>query len=435
MFFKRQKEIKNRLNEARANQLGETPTTLKDRDALQAMVDSYLSVRERILDDALLFLKEEGWSAEKQRSNWENHLSNKSTEALRPLTDGLRNKLATPFVVAISEFVTQESRFFMRLANMPLCDQMYARPIEYRKQFEYEKKSLLEKWNSLQNENKNINASIDEISQTLLKVYKDGLAKVGSLKDNIRNEIKTYAKVIAVAGKIVSVSIPGTVTQSIGLMMDAINLFMPKSKELSSRFDQLYRSEENVAVIMFGNTRRSVKEFLEKTNLDKCQAEYSNALKSALDNADNMFTEAQKQDAREFVEEAEKLTRKPLVSFTDAYNGFVNEFREIFVGPVGDRTVRDLIRKERWDWAKGELQQLNIQTELKKIYDDTRDWINIDMFELTPEVKAEIVAALKAERDRLDLALSQAGDRSVLDSIGLYMSVVKETTFNKVKNS
>jgi hypothetical protein len=312
---------------------------------------------------------------------------------------------------------------------------MYAKPIEYRKQFDTEKKNLLEKWNSLQSENKNINTGIEESSEALLKIYKEGLAKVGSLKDNVRNEISTYAKVIAVAGKLVGVGIPGEITKTIGMMAEALNLFMPKGKELAGRFDQLYRSEESVAVIMFGNTRKSVKEFLEKTNLDKCQADYYAALKSAQDNAANMLTAAQKEDAKEFVIKAEELTRKPLISFTDAYNGFVNEFKEIFVGPVGERTVKDLIKKERWDWARDQLQRMNIQTELKKIYDDSRDWINIDMFDLTPEVKAQVVASLKNERDRLDLALSSAGDRSVLDSIGLYFSVVKETTFNKVKNS
>jgi hypothetical protein len=436
MFYKREKEVQDRLTNSKALESGSNITSPQDQKALQTAVDTYFNLSRKILEDALLLLQEETWTAEKHRNSWENHITSKSTAAFCVLRDALKYKKETPFVNVVSELITQESLFFMRLANLPFCDVMYAKPIEYKKQFNTEKKNLLEKWKSLQNENESINSTISGGCAELLKVYKDGLSKVGGVKDHVRQEIKTYLSVIAAAGKLVAgVSIPSQITQSIGLMADALNIFMPKGKEMASRFDQLYRSEENVVVIMFGGTRKSVKEFLEKTNLDKCQADYNAALKGAQANAAGMLTDGQKADAQKFVDEAELITKKTMISFTDAYNGFVNEFKEIFIGPVGDRKVNDLIKKERMDYAKNELQQLNIQTELKKIYDDSREWINLDMYELTPEKKAEVVKALKNERDRLDLALSQAGDRSILDAIGLYFSVVKETTFNKVKNT
>jgi hypothetical protein len=313
---------------------------------------------------------------------------------------------------------------------------MYARLFAYRKQFTEEKKNLQDKWSNLQSENRNINTSIEETSKKVIDVYKESIRKAGSLKDNVRNNIKTYLTILSLPGKVIKeIALPSEVKQIIGEMVAAINVLMPNAKELSARFDQLFRSEDNVVVVMFGNTRKSVKEFLEKTNLDKAQQDYYAAHKHAQEVAANMLTPGQKEDAIIFVNIAEELTRKPLTSFTDAYNGFVNEFKEIFIGPVAERTVKDLIKKERWDYAKDEWQRMNVQAELKKIYDDCREWINVDAYDLTPEVKTQIKAALKVEMDRLDLALSQGGDRSILDAIGLYLSIVKETTFSKVKST
>jgi hypothetical protein len=436
-YYKRKAEIQKRLNEAKANIIGNSVASLKDQEAFQNAVNTYFDdSRPKILEDALNFLRDDSKTAEQQRNRWENHMNTKSTEACKVLVDLMKNKSATPFNTVISDMLSQESVFFLKLANMQFCDVMCAKLQEHRKQFDEEKKKLLDKWTNLQNENKNINASIEDISAKLLAIYKDGLNKAGSLKDKARVEIKDWLKVTTVAGKLVAgVTIPAFITQTIGLAADTINTFMPNAKEMAARFDQLYRSEENVVVIMFGNTRKSVKEFLEKTNHDKAEKDYYDALKHAQEVAANMLTNGQKEDALLFVNKAEEITRKPLTSFTDAYKGFVNEFKEIFIGPVGERTIKDLLKKERWDATKDEWQRMNVQTELKKIYDDSRDWINVDMFDLTPEVKAEIVAALKKERDRLDLALSQGGDRSILDAVGFYLSIIKATTFGKVKDS
>jgi hypothetical protein len=436
MFFKRKAEVQKRLNEAKTNMSENAVTSLKDQEFIQNAVDTYFNSRQRILEDALNFLRDDSKTAEQQRNRWENHMNTKSTEACSVLVESLRYKSPTTFTIIVSELISQESVFFLKLANMQFCDVMNARLLEYRKQFDEEKKKLLDKWASIQNENKNINASIEEACVTLLAVYKDGLAKAGNFKDHVRNEIKDWVKVFSVGAKLLlGVSVPAPLTQAINSTADAINNFAPNAKQLSSRLDQLYKSEENIVVMMFGNTRKSVKEFLDKTNHDKAEKDYYSAFKHAQDVAANMLTNGQIEDALLFVTKAEEITKKPLTSFTDAYKGFVNEFKEIFIGPVGERTIKDLLKKERWDQTKAEWQRMNIQTELKKIYDDSREWVNIDMFNLTPEVKAEVVAALKKDRERLDLALSSAGDRSILDAVGLYLAISKETTFNRVKDS
>src|SRR5690606_6152871 len=174
------------------------------------------------------------------------------------------------------------------------------------------------------------------------------------------------------------------------------------SKEMSNRFDALFKSEESVVVILFGKTRASVKEFLEKTNLDKAKKEYESAEKEIQNVAKSMETKGMQEDALRFVNEGAKITRDHLEDFTKAYNEFVNAFKEIFIGPVGDRTVEDLVERQRWDWAKNEWQKLNIQSELKKIYDDAREWWAIDIDGLDEANRKKLEELLEAERKRLE---------------------------------
>jgi hypothetical protein len=148
-----------------------------------------------------------------------------------------------------------------------------------------------------------------------------------------------------------------------------------------------------------------------------------------------MLTQGQQEDATAFFLKATERTKLTLTEFTEAYNTFVDSFREIFIGPVGDRTVNDLIKKERWDFANQEYKNLNIQEELKKMYDNNREWVNVDMMGLTAEGKQKIDAVLKKERERLELALNRAGDAGILGALKNYLGLIKDLTFAKVKNS
>ena len=97
--------------------------------------------------------------------------------------------------------------------------------------------------------------------------------------------------------------------------------------------------------------------------------------------------------------------------------------------------MNDLINKQRWDWAKNEWQNINIETELKKIYDDSREWVDLDMYELDDETKAEVEKVLANERERLDIALKQAGDPGMLDKLKLYLTLAKDLVYSKIKSN
>ena len=94
-----------------------------------------------------------------------------------------------------------------------------------------------------------------------------------------------------------------------------------------------------------------------------------------------------------------------------------------------------MINKERWDYSKNDWQLINIETELKKIYDDSREWVNLDIYELDENTKDEVEKVLNAERERLELALKQAGDTGIMDKLKNYYTLSKELLTSKIKNN
>ena len=379
MFIKRKAEVHARLDTAVQNMTGREITSKKDQELIRDAVNKYFYLNQKTLEEALSFLKDDTKTAEQQRDRWENHLHTKGSEAVQLLSESIKGKPVTLFITVISEVASHE------------------------------------------------------VSERLRNIYKEGLEEVDVSHIQLKENLALYLKAIRVATA--SPEIPFSLRLLINNITEALNNFKVTSDDLAYRFEQLYRSEDSVAVIMFGNTRKSVKEFLEKTNLDKARKDYNEAEKHAYDNSKNMLTTGQQEDAALFVKTATDSTKITMQLFTDAYNSFVDSFKEIFIGPVGDRTVNDLINKQRWDWAKNEWQNINIETELKKIYDDSREWVDLDMYELDDETKAEVEKVLANERERLDIALKQAGDPGMLDKLKLYLTLAKDLVYSKIKSN
>lgn len=434
LFEKRKIEAHAELTKTTETMSGREITSKKDQGNIRSSVDDYFDLREKILLDALNILGDGTKKGKELREKWENHLGNKGSESIRILSEALKDKKDTQFTRVISDLISQESIFYLKLGNMPFPDLMRGNLLEYKQEFIAERESLKDKWEKLIADNKIINISIDDHSVKLFNTYKDGLNKVKNGYITLRELITVQMKAFEMVDNASSLS-PSIYTH-INNLIDLINIFMITNQDMAYRFDQLYKSEDIVAVVMFGNTRTTVKEFLANTNLDKATREYNESEKHALENANNMLTKGQQEDALLLVKEASKITKEALLSFTEVYNLFIDQFKEIFIGPVGNRTVNDLINKERWDWAKNEWKVIDIQSELKKIYDDDREWINIDMFsELQPEVKKQIETSLAKERDRLRLALNQVGDHSVFNAIKTFMTITKDLTLGKIMSS
>ncbi|HEY8510690.1 MAG TPA: hypothetical protein VIL31_01950 [Cyclobacteriaceae bacterium] len=436
MFNERKNEVNTLLDEAAKKDMESSRifvTSPEEQKKIRDVLSRYFDFRQRALEDALKLLNDASRNAKDQTYEWRKHLLKAGSEGSQMLYDSIKDiKWKTTFTEVVARVAFQESVFFTRLAHMPLPNAMQGKLIEYRKEFEVEKKNLMQKWEDIVARDKGIDEKMDDTLKQLLKVYEEGLKRVDAANTKMRENVTKLVKAAETADSVLN---PGTPTmfEPARVMLETINQFMVSSKEMASRFDALFKSEESVVVILFGKTRASVKEFLENTNLDTAQKEYYAAEKEIQDVAKGMQTKGMQEDALRFVNEGAKITRDHLEDFTKAYNEFVNAFREIFIGPVGDRTVEDLVEKQRWDWARNEWQKLNIQGELKKIYDDAREWWAIDAGGLDEANQKKLRELLEAERKRLEPALREAGDNSVLDSLKLIMTIAKNDMVDKLK--
>ncbi|MCB0374715.1 MAG: hypothetical protein KDD04_02225 [Sinomicrobium sp.] len=436
MFTARAAEVEKILDDA-LSKMADTPRAffmpVAQQEEIRDKLDRYFDFRQKALEEALKLLNNDSVTAKEQSDKWRKHLLGKGSEGAKMIADSIKDiKRSSLFKDEVARIGFSESVFFTRLAHMQLPNAMQGKLIEYRREFEEEKKKLLDKWKDLLDKDKGIDSKMDETTNKLLQLYKEGLKKVDAANTKARENLTKYLKAAHVADEATS---PGTpsILEPVNAMMSQLNIFMTSSKELAKRFEALYKSEETVVVILFGKTRAGVKEFLEKTNLDKALDEYEEAGKKCLDVANSFKSAGQKADAVKFVTESARVTKKHMEAFTKAYNDFVNAFRGIFIGPVGDRTVEDLVEKQRWDYAKNEWQRLNIQTELKKMYDDAREWWAVDLDDLHPAVKEHVEKLLEKERKRLEPALREAGDNSVLDALKQMLTIEKMLLVDKIK--
>lgn len=436
MFNERRNEVAALLDQAVKDMAGEPvyTTSPEDQKKTRDTLSRYFDFRQRALEDALKLLNDDSRNAKDQTDQWRQHLLKAGSEGSQMISDSIKDiKRKSVFVDIVARVAFLESVFFTRLAHMTLPDAMQGKLIEYRKQFEVEKENLMQKWEDLIARDKGIDEKMDSATKELFQVYQEGLKKVDAANTKTRENITTYVTGAHMADSAANPATP-SLLEPVKIMMETINNFMVTSKEMSNRFDALFKSEESVVVILFGKTRASVKEFLEKTNLDKAKKEYESAEKEIQNVTKSMETKGMQEDALRFVNEGAKITRDHLEDFTKAYNEFVNAFKEIFIGPVGDRTVEDLVERQRWDWAKNEWQKLNIQSELKKIYDDAREWWAIDIDGLDEANRKKLEELLEAERKRLEPALREASDNSALDSLKLIMTIAKNDLVDKVKS-
>lgn len=435
MFNERKNEVKAWLDAAASQMASEGVyiTSPEDQAKIREVLDKYFGYREKALEEALTFLNNGNDSADNLTSQWRKHLLEAGSNGSSMISDALKDlKNQSVFADVVWKTAFQESVFFTRLAHMPLPDSLQGRLIAYRKEFEIEKESLQDKWEDLVGKDEDIDEKIDEASQTLLRVYKENLLKVDAANTKARENISKWLKTAHLADEATSPETP-SLLEPVNMMMEALNQLRVTSEDLARRFDALYRSEESVVVFLFGKTRESVKQFLEKTNLDKATKEYAEAEQTLKSVSATMETKGMQDDALQFVNEGTKITKAHLEAFTEAYNEFVDAFKEIFIGPVGSKTVENLVEKQRWDAAKNEWVSLNIQTELKKIYDDAREWLSVDLGEQSEAVKEQVRKLLEQERNRLEPALKEAGDNSTFEALKILMTVYKDQLWDKIR--
>ncbi|MCP5054752.1 MAG: hypothetical protein GY940_46740, partial [bacterium] len=117
-------------------------------------------------------------------------------------------------------------------------------------------------------------------------------------------------------------------------------------------------------------------------------------------------------DAARFADLGIKILKVHLEGFKNEYIKFVNQFDEIFIGPLGDRTIEDIIEMRDWDRWSDDMQRINLDTALKRMYDDTGNLFGVNLSNFTSEQRKWLENRLEPEMKKLANLAKKALNKS-----------------------
>jgi len=371
----------------------------------------YMDWRDKALNNALPILKIESTSitGSAQKDKWDDYFEKIGQEAHQMILGFVPDDDKTPLLrLFVEGTATLESIFFAKLKSVPLA--WFQGQVQvYTYEFYTEMNSLEEKWKKLLSADQLGDSKVKDTSAKVLQIFKD---TVNELVTQERAGETALLKSISAAKRT-----PG-IPLEVNAALTAVQVMLMKAQQLQKSIDDLvriymdaYKSEETV-VILFDQTRSGVHEFLNKTNFDTASDEFEETCKNSIDIAKQCKTKGQTEDAVKFVEKAIPLVKNLFDEFKTQYEEFVNDNRGIFVGPIGDKEIEDLLERRDMDYAWRDISAFNIQQKLKDVHNDTvRAW-HVDINGLIDEQKKEIEDFWRVELERLGRGLRLVAEGS-----------------------
>lgn len=394
----------------------------------------YMDWRDKALNNALPILKNESTSitGSAQKDKWDDHFAKMGQEAHKMILGFVPDDDKTPLLRLFSEGIaTLESIFFTKLKSVPLA--WFQGQVQvYTYQFYKEMNSLEGKWKNLLSKDQSIDSKVKDTSAKVLEIFK-----------NIVNELVTQER----AGEAALLKSIGIAKRTPGLPLEmnaaltAVQVMLRKAQSFQKSIDDLvkiymdaYKNEETV-VILFDQTRNGVREFLNKTNFDTASDEFEATCKNSIDIAKQCKTKGQIEDAVKFIEKAIPLVKNLFDNFKSQYEEFIDDNRGIFVGPVGDKQLEEILERRSMEYAWRDISGFNIQQKLKDIHNDTvRTW-HVDINGLTDEQRKEIEDFWRVELERLGRGLRLVAEGSTWDRTKQIFTTNRKQLESRVSSS
>jgi hypothetical protein len=404
---------------------------------LSKTLSSYMDWRDRALQEGLQILKEESTSitAAGQRDKWSSHFSKLGQEALKTILDSVKDyDKKAPNLRKFGEDVAgQESQFFASLARAPLA-WFQGQVQQYTLEFYREMNNLEGKWKALGDQDRSVDDKVRESSKQILSLFQDTVKEFINKERGLEEDARTLVKKVKDAPS-------GTVPSSVKYPMQVVDWFLERltalrksTEEYAQRFQESYRYEDTI-VVMFAQTREMVREFMEKTNLETAIREYNDSYKNSLEMANQCPTPRQRDDAKKFVEKGIYEVKRFLDKFNEEYKEFVDSNRGIFVGPVNEKTLEELLEVQERKRTWGELEQFNIQSKLRELHQHCITMFEVELEGLSDEQEKELKEFFKSEVERLGRGIVAASDDTVIDRVKTFFTLSQAALADKVRNS
>lgn len=415
----------------------EDPSKLPENDwkRIETVIDSYFNDRSKIMETAIGMLNDKSATADDQADRWSEHFQKAAENAHKRISDlisGKDRKTFGPFSFyeQIHRISVQEPQFLSVLSGLPLAG-MQGRINDHRKKFEEEQKNLRDKFNDLKSKDRGFDDRIKRTVDDLTGMYEK------SIEDVVDKHLQVSRKFVAwVHGfrKADDTTSPGTPSwlDPLDYYLRALDAMLVSPKTYRQRLDEAFRSEGTL-IILFDKTRRDVKKFLDGVNLELVEKETEDTKKTALDQVSKWKNPGHNEDGKAFVEDTAKAVQMTLWSYSVVFNSFIDEFRGVFLGPVGDRTVADLLEPREGEDAGKRIKGLHVERQLKDLYNEARDW-DVDFDGISEKHRAHIQKMIHDHLDRLAPKIQRTGDLTMADANAIAIKLMKKDEASKMKS-
>jgi hypothetical protein len=177
----------------------------------------------------------------------------------------------------------------------------------------------------------------------------------------------------------------------------AAGLLKQKKRNLIAQVDiykSLVNSEANGMAILFSDVREDTKDFIEKNGFDQAKREYGLA-SDDLRQLSSEGTSGQREDGKEFADEALKALSTHLSTMEGSFNRFIKANQGKFFGPVSPDISEALAETKVWERERDDIRRLDLEGKLRQFREDENRFFDIKMSNITDEQRKQVEEALK----------------------------------------
>jgi len=379
---------------------------LANKVRILGVLEKYIDLRNKTMESALKLLaeKSDSYTEKSQSERWTREIRSSGQTGFKMISD-LDDNEESILNVTLLKIATQEGHFFSQLASMPLA-KVQGFLLEKSKKLEEEKKKLKGKWAALTGSANSTNKSAKQAGEKMLKAFDNALKEVGKEKRRAAEAVAAAWKAFVIVASAADGGKPD-IPDVVDALVSRLDTMVSTAEDVAHLYRNAYKSNETTLVVL-GTTRDLVRKFLEETDLEVCLDRTGEARKESETIARSTLTQGQKDDASTFASEGGKAIQAAMDKYEKSFNDFIKEFRDIFVGPIGNKELDQLLAGQFWEVTENNIKRLNFESALKKYYDEAKNMWDIPLDGLDSTLQAAFKDAFKQELREFDDALEKA---------------------------
>jgi hypothetical protein len=403
-----------------------------------AEIEKYFDWRDGKLQDSLAMLKEESSSpsGDAAQGKWSEYFARCASDGTKMVTDAPKDSdvLAPELRRYAQSAATQEAAFFGQCGRMPLA-RMAAEAQRYTQLFHDEADKLEEKWEAFGESDRSIDEKVEDVVRQLDQLFEETVAKVVAEQ---RRVAELAAKVEFDPSKPVPDTALSAVVAIAKMGVQAIMQTLQRFQVAASAYgDALAQRQydEGTIVFAFTQVREDVRQFMSRINFDVAMRGYNEAVATAQELAGACPTSGLQKDAKLFASTAAATVQPHMDRFKSGFEDFMHDLKDVFVGPVGDRTVEELVELSRSTASWDELQRLDLPNRLDAAFQDCeRTWV-MNVEGLSDNDKEALRDVWKKELDELGKGIVDAKQDRIHDHLKLYLKEKKAELAARLRDS